>query len=160
MTREISQVDQFTITAGWSGHGLWIGDGPEPEEGPDERARCTGPGTTSVACTACTEDQKIYRTSTFHVSEILSVVTRKFVGRDFDKIQCLLERVAGHGVPHDRWEAVAVPVTGELVRRLPWLRDLEVPQLDSMQDCQAWVAAVAEAHGEWHLVAAPTGIDT
>ena len=145
-------MDQFNIAAGWSGHGTWIGDGPRPEEEPGEWARCNGPGTSSVSCVPCTEDQKIYRTGVFHVSEILSVVTRTFVGRDFDKIQCLLERVAGHGVPHDRWEAASVPVADELVRVLPWLRDLEVPRLGSKQACQAWVAAVAEAHGEWHLV--------
>lgn len=154
MTEERTEVEQFTIATGWSGHGIWIGDGPRPEEEPSEWARCNGPGTSSVACMPCTEDQKIYRTGVFHVSEILSVVATKFVGRDFDKIQCLLERVVGHGVPHERWEAVAVPVTEELAQLLPWLRDLEVPALSSKQDCQAWVAAVAEAHGEWHLVAA------
>lgn len=155
MTEQRAKMNQFTIATGWSGHGIWIGDGPRPEEEPSEWARCNGPGTSSVSCVPCTEDQKIYRTGVFHVSEILSVVTRKYIGRDFDKIQCLLERVAGHGVPHDRWEAVAVPVTDELVRLLPWLRGLEVPQLDSEQDCQAWAASVAEARGEWHLVAPP-----
>jgi hypothetical protein len=150
-------VEQFTIATGWSGHGKWIGDGPRPEEEPSEWARCTGPGMASVSCVLCTEDQEIYRTGVFHISEILSVVTRKFIGRDFDKIQCLLERVTGHGVPHDRWESVAGPVADELVQLLPWLRDLEVPQLNSKQDCEVWVTTVAERHGEWHLVVAAGG---
>jgi hypothetical protein len=149
-------VDQFTIASGWSGHGIWVGDGPEPDEGPDERARCNGPGTSSVSCPHCAADQEAYRrirdSGAVHVSEILSVMTGIFVGRNFEVIQWLLERVTGHGVPHERWQEAASVVRPELVRQLPWLKEIPAPDLSSKADCEAWVASVAALHGEWHVL--------
>jgi hypothetical protein len=79
-------------------------------------------------------------------------MTGIFVGRNFEVIQWLLERVTGHGVPHERWQEAASVVRPELVRQLPWLKEIPAPDLSSKADCEAWVASVAALHGEWHVL--------
>jgi hypothetical protein len=89
----------------------------------------------------------------FHISDILSVSTEILVSRDHINGVLNIMSHMTEDVIYSNQIPLAVPaMKPDLLQQFPWLKDIAVPSLSGEAECVAWVASVANVHGEWHEV--------
>jgi hypothetical protein len=90
-------------------------------------------------------------TKSFHLSDILSVSTEILVSNDhIDGVLNILSHMTEDVIFSNQIPLAVPAMQPELIQQLPWLRDVQLPTLSSEAECIAWVASVADVHGEWH----------
>lgn len=89
----------------------------------------------------------------FHLSDILSISTGYLVSREHIGG---VYKILGH-MTEDELYTHQLPLAcdamkPELFQQHPWLKDVPEPaeKLSTEADCIAYVASVANVHGEWH----------
>jgi hypothetical protein len=95
-------------------------------------------------------------TKTFHIGDLLCIshgylVSRDHIGGVYNILNHMTEdELFTHQLP-----LACDAMKPDLLRQHPWLKDVPEPaeKLSTEADCVAWVAAIANVHGEWHGIA-------
>ncbi len=92
--------------------------------------------------------------TTFHLGDLLTVTTGKFLSPDIHNVLALADHLASTvHMTTDLPDAVEA-LAPHLLLQHPWLSEIEAPVVfDSQADAQAWMAAAIARYGEHHDVA-------
>lgn len=94
-------------------------------------------------------------TKTFHIGDLLSISTGVLVSNNH---MAGVYNILGHMTEDTLWThqlpLAADAMRPELLAQHPWLKSVEKPEngLSGEAECVAWVASVANVHGEWHEI--------
>lgn len=94
-------------------------------------------------------------TKSFHLSDILSISTGLLVSNDhIGGVYNILNHMTEDELWTHQLPLASDAMRPELLQQLPWLKGVAEPaeKLMSEADCVAYVASVANVHGEWHDV--------
>lgn len=89
----------------------------------------------------------------FHISDLLSISTECLVSNDHISGVCkILNHMTGDNLFTHQIPLAVDAVKPDLLQQFPWLKEISKPKLSGEAECVAWVASVADVHGEWHEV--------
>lgn len=92
-------------------------------------------------------------TKSFHLGDILSISTGYLVSNGhIGGVYNILNHMTGDDLYTHQLPLACDAMKPELFQQHPWLADVEKPteKLSTEADCIAYVASVADVHGEWH----------